>query len=106
MPLTGSFNDMEIVTILRVTNYIDDSATAGARTVNRSRGKNAIALGAASVVITNSLVTVNSQIICNLEFVDATLTFIKAVIPAAGSFTITGNANAAADTKFSWLVIN
>jgi hypothetical protein len=86
--------------------YLDDSATPGNRTVNKARGKNAFAIAAASVVITNSFVTVDSQILCTLEFGDATLTQILRCIPAGGSFTVTGNANATAATKFSWTVIN
>ena len=102
----ASINDLEVVTNVRLTNYVDDSATAGNRTVNRSRGKNAFAIGAAAVTVTNSLVTANSQVICTLEFIDATLTTILTCIPAAGSFVVTGNANATAATKFSWVVIN
>jgi len=103
----ASISDLEVVTNLRLTNYIDDSATPGDRTVNRLRGKNAFAIGATSVVITNSLVTANSQVICTLEFSDATLTSILRVIPAAGSFTVTGSGiGATAATKFSWVVIN
>jgi hypothetical protein len=91
---------------LTMASYTDDSATPGNRTVNKARGKNAFAIGAATVVVTNSFVTVDSQIVCTLEFGDATLTQILRCIPAAGSFTITGNANATAATKFSWMVIN
>ena len=111
MPSSAYFNElsadnMQVATNLRMTNFIDDSATPGARTVSRSRGKNAIAIGAASVVITNSLVTTTSQVICCLEFVDATATTILSVVPGAGSFTLTVNANATAATKFGWTVIN
>lgn len=111
MPSSGNFTngsiaDLEVSTNLRLTNYIDDSATAGARTVNRQRGKNAFAIGAASVVITNSLVTANSQVVCTLEFIDATLTTLLSCVPGAGSFTLTANATATAATKFSWYVVN
>lgn len=91
---------------ISITSYTDDSATPGNRTVNKMRGKNAFAIGAAAVTVTNSFVTANSQVICSLEFVDATLTSILTVIPAAGSFTVTADVNATAATKFSWLVIN
>lgn len=101
-----SITDLEVVTNLRVTNYTDDSATAGNRTVNRARGKNSFAIGAAAVTVTNNLVTANSQVVCSLEFVDATLTQILTVIPNGSGFTVTGNANATAATKFSWLVVN
>lgn len=102
----ASIGNLDVSANLRVTDYVDDSATAGSRTVNRVRGKNAIAIGAAAATITNSLVTANSQVLVTLEFIDATLTQILTVVPGAGSFVVTGNANATAATKFSWLVIN
>lgn len=101
-----TLGDLEVQTNLRLTSYTDDSATPGNRTVNKLRGKNSFAIGANAVTVTNSLVTANSQVVATLEFVDATLTTILTVIPAAGSFVITANANATAATKFSWCVIN
>lgn len=82
------------------------SLVAGAVTINKPSGTANIAAGASSVVVTNSLVTANSLVLAVLQFVDGTLTFIKAVVPAAGSFTITGNANATAQTKVAWFVIS
>lgn len=102
----ASIDNLEVQTNLRLTNYIDDSATTGSRTVNRLRGKNAFAIGALAVTITNSLVTANSQVICTLEFIDATLTTILSCVPGAGSFVVTANVNATAATKFGWVVIN
>lgn len=82
------------------------TATIGAVVMNKPSGSVNIGAGASSVVVTNSLVTANSIIIPILMFVDATLTSIKSCIPAAGSFTITGNNNATANTKVGFLVIN
>lgn len=82
------------------------SATIGAVVINKPAGSGNIALGAASCIVTNSLVTVNSLVLAWLMAIDGTLTFIKAVVPAAGSFTVTGNANATANCKFGFLVIN
>lgn len=104
--VTASIGDCAVNTNLRVTDYVDDSGTAGNRTVNRLRGKNSFAIGAAAVTVTNSKVTADSQVICTLEFVDGTLTQILTCIPSAGQFVVTGNANASAATKFSWTVIN
>lgn len=84
----------------------DLSGTPGAATINNPAGKVAIALGAASVVVTNSLVTANSCILATLNTTDATLLYIKSVVPGSGSFTITGNAVATADVKVSFLVFN
>lgn len=97
---------LTVGTNLRVTDFLDDSATPGDRTVNTLRGRNSFAIGASTVVVTNSKCALNSQIVVTLEFVDATLTFIRTAIPAAGSFTVTGNANAAAATRFGWQIIN
>lgn len=89
-----------------LTSYTDDSATPGPRTVNKVRGKSAIAAGASSVVITNSFCTTNSQVVCTLEANDTTATFIKSSIASGTGFTLTVNANATAALKFSWHVIN
>ena len=101
----ASVGNLEVSGELRLTDYVDDSGTTGNRTVNRLRGKNAFAIGASTVVVTNSLVGTNAQVVCTLEFVDATLTQILTCIPSSGSFTVTGNANATAATRFSWTVI-
>lgn len=102
----ASIGDLAVNTNLRVTDYVDDSATTGDRTVNRLRGKNAFAIGAAAVTITNSKVTANSQVVCSLETIDVTLTQILTVVPGPGSFVVTANTTATAATKFSWTVIN
>lgn len=82
----------------------DSSGSPGAATQNVSRGRAAIAIGALSCVITNALVTANSQILVTLESVDTTLTFLRAAAPGAGAFTVTGNANATAAAKFSYSI--
>lgn len=84
----------------------DASGTPGAATINKPTGKVAVAIGASSVVVTNNLVTANSIVVPVLEFIDATFTQILSCVPGAGSFTITGNANATAATKISFVVYN
>lgn len=83
-----------------------NSATVGAVTINKPAGSVNIAAGASSVVVTNNLVTAASLVIPFLMQTDATLTFLRACIPAAGSFTINGNANATANCKIGFVVIN
>lgn len=83
----------------------DSTGTPGAATINKPSGKSAIASGAASVVITNSLVAATSRILITPLDLDGTLTNWKAVA-GVGAFTVTGNGNAAATWKFSWVVIN
>lgn len=86
--------------------YTDSSGAPGAATINKPAGKVAIALGAASVVVTNSFVTSDSIVLAVVQTADATLTFIKSVVPGAGSFTITGNAAATAATTVAFVVLN
>ena len=82
------------------------SATIGAVAINKPCGQANIAAGASSVVITNSLISANSIVLAVLAANDATATSIKSVIPAAGSVTITVNANATANLKVNFFVIN
>jgi len=84
----------------------DASGTPGAATINKPSGTVAVAIGAASVTVTNSLVNASSRVFATLQFVDATLTTIRTVVPGSGSFVITGNANATAATKVAFFVIN
>lgn len=81
------------------------AAAAGNVTINKMAGQLQIALGAATVTLTNSLITANSVVIAQIAQADATLTFIKSVVSAAGSCVITGNANATANCKISFLVV-
>ncbi len=83
----------------------DSSGTPGAATIDKPSGKSAIALGAASVVITNALVTAASCVHITPETRDATCKELIAV-PGAGSFTVSGSAVAAATLVFSWHVQN
>ncbi len=84
------------------------SPTTGAATVNQMRGTCAIAAGQSSVVITNPYVTANSFVsaVVAQAAADGTLLYVARVLPAAGSFTIYGNAAATATTVINWVVIN
>lgn len=84
----------------------DASGTPGAATINLPSGKVAIAASASSVVVTNSLVTSSSTVLCVLETVDGTLTTLRSVVPTTGSFTINGNASATGNVKIGFLVLN
>jgi hypothetical protein len=97
---TGAF------TTLALTRT-DSSATPGNVTNNSALGRAAFAVGASTVVVTNSIVTASSEVFVELRgAADATLTSIVGVTVAAGSFTVTGNANATAAKQFSFLVVN
>jgi hypothetical protein len=84
------------------------TVTTGAQTCNVPAGTAAIAAGASSVVITNNLVDANSKIfaVVGQAAADGTLLRVERIVPAAGSFTIYGTANATATTYIDWAIIN
>lgn len=83
----------------------DSSGTPGNATINNLSGRAAFAAAGSTVVITNSTVTATSKVFVSLRGGDATLTSVR-VTPAAGSFTVTGNAAATATTIFDFLIVN
>jgi hypothetical protein len=94
-------------TQLVAETFTNISGTPGAGVSSGLRGRAAIAIGASSVVVTSTQVVATSSIFVQLEgAADATLTSILGVTPGAGSFTVTGNANATAAKTFSFLVVN
>lgn len=103
-------NNVTVGTLWRVSSMgavdlwgTDSTGTPGAATINKASGKSAIAAGASSVVITNSLVTAASRVLITPHARDATCKELIAV-PALGSFTVSGTANATAALPFSWEV--
>ena len=83
----------------------DSSGTPGNATQNSAiHGRAAFAAAATSVVVTNNMVTANASVFVALGSADTTLTSVR-VTPAAGSFTVTGNAAATAATTFSYFVV-
>ncbi len=82
--------------------------TTGAVVANAVQGRVGIAAGASSVVVTNSLVDASSKIFAVVAqaAADGTLLRVERVVPAAGSFTIYGTANATATTVIDWLLLN
>jgi hypothetical protein len=83
------------------------STTAGAVTANVTSGTAAVAAGASSVVITNNLVDANSKIWAAVgqSTADTTFTSVLRIVPAVGSFTIFGPANATAATLVDWALL-
>jgi hypothetical protein len=81
------------------------TGTTGAQTINKGSGTVNFAAGATSLVVTNSLVTTASIVYCVIRTADATA-IIKNVVPASGSFTITLNASATAETSVGFIVFN
>ncbi|HEX8177839.1 MAG TPA: hypothetical protein VF543_22310 [Pyrinomonadaceae bacterium] len=91
--------------LIKLDATVVAAGTTGAQTINKASGRVNFAAGTSQLVVTNSLVTTNSIIICVLHSNDATAQ-IKNVVPAGGSFTINLTANATAETKAAFLVIN
>lgn len=81
------------------------TGTTGAQTINKSSGSVNVAAAGTTLVVTNSLVTTASLIFLQVYGTDATAKSATVTV-AAGSFTITLNAAATAETKVAWHVIN
>lgn len=75
-----------------VADKCDSTGTPGAATCDTYAGRAAVAIGAASVVITDSLVSATSSVFAQLASANATCLNVTTVVPAAGSFTISVNA--------------
>ena len=82
--------------------------TTGAQTCNLTQGTVSVAIGASSLVVTNSLVDANSKVFAVVAqaAADGTLLRVERVVCAAGSFTIYGTANATAATTIDWSILN
>lgn len=80
--------------------------TSGPITTTQSSGRAGIPAGVLSVVVTNPSITTQSKInaYVNQATADTTLTTVLRIVPAAGLFTIYGNANATAITYVDWAV--
>lgn len=79
--------------------------TTGARTINKPSGSVNFAAAATSLVVTNSVVTANSVVLCQVMTNDSTMKSVSCVA-AAGSFTIHANAAATGETKVGFVVFN
>ncbi len=81
------------------------AGTTGNQTINKPSGSVNIAAGGTTITVTNSLVTSASKLIVNVASNDATALF-KNYVCGAGTFTITLNAAATAETKIDFIVFN
>lgn len=84
------------------TTITDTSASPGAATINAGKGRAALANAATSVVITNSLIDLNSVVL--IEWEDDPGQRHRVAI-SSGSFTVTLAAAAAANVKFRFYVV-
>lgn len=90
---------------LSLPKTITASGTTGAQTINKSTGSVNFAAAAGSLVVTNSLVTANSIILCTVGTNDTSMHAATAVA-AAGSFTIRPDVPPAAETRVNFLITN
>jgi hypothetical protein len=83
------------------------AVTTGALSTSLPAGRCTIAAASSSVVVTNPLVDVNSKIfaVINQAAADGTLLRVERIVPAAGSFTIYGTANATAAVSIDWAIL-
>lgn len=84
---------------------ITGTGTTGAQTINKLSGSVNFAIAASSLVVTNSLVTVNSVIIATIMTNDLTMQSVSAT-PSNGSFILNTQTPPTAETKVGFLVIN
>ena len=110
MSSDGSFQVNTKFSVLQSGKITSDATmtaggTTGAQTINKPSGSVNIAAAGTSVVVTNSLATTASIILCQIMTNDATATSTQ-VVAASGSFTIYLNAAATAETKIAFFVIN
>ncbi|HEY0545324.1 MAG TPA: glycosyl hydrolase family 28-related protein [Pyrinomonadaceae bacterium] len=100
----GVFRDFKLRQL-----YLDPTmttaGTTGAQTINKAAGSVNFAAAATSLVVTDSLVTAASIVVCTVQTNDSTLKSVQCV-PTSGSFTIYANAAATAETKIAFVVIN
>ena len=90
---------------MQFNKTVTAAGTTGAQTINKNAGTVNFAAAATSLVVTNSLVTTSSIIICTVGTNDTTMKSVSAVA-ASGSFTIYANAAATAETRVNFIVIN
>lgn len=97
-------------TVKLVMKYGTSAASPGSATTNRAAGRAAIANGASSATVTNSVVAATSVVECFLETPAAGVAAVLCV-PGSGSFVATSvngtgiATNATADATFSFVVV-
>ena len=90
---------------VNLSKTITAAATTGAQTINKNSGAVNFAAAATSLVVTNSLCTVNSVVTATIGTNDATASGVK-VVPAAGSFTIYLGVAPTAETRVYFRLTN
>lgn len=81
------------------------AGTTTPQTIHKTVGSINLAAGDSSKVVTNNRVTTSSIVIATVATNDSTMKSVVAVA-ASGSFTLTANAAATAETRVNFIVIN
>ena len=89
------------VGVKRVFIDYTNTLVVGPVTINKANGRVNVPAGQASVVVTNALVTANTNIIVVSQKIDPVCA-VKGVVAAAGSFTIQMNTPCAANNPVSF----
>jgi hypothetical protein len=101
--LSIEYYNPSFVPFAEITGGVPDTTmTPGNTTQNTLKGRVAIPAGQSSVIVTNDKVTENSLVFAQLQTSDTGLTQISAVVPAAGNFTVYGNAAAVNKVNVCW----
>lgn len=96
---------LQLTGTIEAPKTITAGGTTGAQTINKISGSVNFAAAATSLVVTNSLVSASSVILCTVATNDLTFKSANAVA-GAGSFTINANAAATAETRVNFFVLN
>lgn len=107
---TGKLVQNSLVTIndtgkITMPTTVTPALTTGNQVINQPTGTVNFAAAATTLTVTNSLVSVNSIILVVVRTDDSTAV-IKNVVAGAGSFVITLNAAATAETSVGFVVFN
>ena len=107
---TGELVQNSLVTIddigkITMPSTVTPGATTGDQVINQPSGTVNFAAAATAITVTNSLVSATSIVLAVVRTNDSTAV-IKNVVPGAGSFVITLNAAATAETSVGFVVFN
>lgn len=90
---------------LKLPTTVTTGGTTGAQTINKPVGCVNFAAAASSLVVTNSLVTTTSPVLCTVNTADATAT-LKNCAVTSNTITVTLSAAATAETRVCFFVLN
>ena len=101
----GTAGTLGDLTLRQLYPAFTNTSTVGAVTINKSCGQAIIGAAGTSVVVTNNLVTANSQVLATAAANDTT-GYVKNTVAISGSFTINLVAAATANLPVNFLVLN